>query len=241
VYWAAISIHTWISVEFGPQRLGTLSKWITHGVINVMLLVISIIELSVKNFEAGTPNTPSAQLITVRPGTLYSIAWEQFPLAWVWGAVGIVICVFCVGWILVKSLKHQTVETFRWSRNFRVVAFLLVLLVDNSYKWGMEGYVIATVKDAILDYETWLECTGVSPNGPCPYNRIYGFEFPFFYWYIFTTPILTALLFLLNPDIFRHWRQAVDSRTNPFTLTATTAQASSTKDGTSVETSITES
>jgi len=49
-------------------------------------------------------------------------------------------------------------------------------------------------------------------------------EFPLYALQEQIVPTITGLLFLANPDIFRHWRTAVDRRTNPFTFGSTTQQ-----------------
>jgi len=228
-YWAAIAVHTLITVQFDPSVLTRKTEIATHIICLGGSLLLMIISASIGLFGVNN-DTPWGGMKLAYYGTS-KLDYRQYWLFWIWLGLLDVTVIICMSWILMKAFWHQLKGNFRWSRNFRVMLFLFVLLTVDGWRWGIQIDVgLILFSKLVSSTQAWANCELVTPNQNCPQGTVLGAQIIVMVFWLLTAPATIAILFLLNPVLYRHWNTALQSRANPFTLgTRTTQQESDTK------------
>jgi len=225
MYWAAIAIHSFLSVALRSEKFFT---WKTAVLTHVLCWSWPILGIIVTASEVG---------FGVRPVIPFCFIEQQL-YQWVffWDCIIVMVAIgsACIIYLFWQMIRLDYNDEFHWHRHIRVLSFLLTF----DLMWAV---IIAYRIQAAVNSDFWqnliksfVGCSISSPTcvrGDAP-PFAFGFVFIFF---TFGTGAITTIFFAFNK---RMWVAvfAVLRLQNPAAAIASMSETATTKSGTKTAT-----
>jgi hypothetical protein len=201
--WVTLSVLSAVTVIVQRPFHGKISMLITYAVCILVPLILALVPVASNQVAPLTTNP-----------TCFPTANYAYGIYYAWLGLGIVIGGVAVVIVMLRMGLSAADSSWKLRSNLRLLAFLVIGLFYVLWAFGYRFYAgFVPLTDA---YNFWLACAIYAPNcprggsdGPGPGVLLNDGSLMSFTVFIWITPILITLLFLLQKELWTNWSSRI--------------------------------